>query len=264
MNPLQQAIINGEKDVVETYKHSSYADALDPLGFSPLELAKLLGKQEIQKILMPKKPLSIKVQLKDEPIKLMTKRAFEEHFHLKYRSCLTFTSYEQLKEAVKNCPYFFKLQWIFGSDDALEVSYKEKLEAAALAKIIVKWVDPTFQYGLFADADLEEKAFIGEYAGVMRRIDKKHPDLNGYCFHYPTKFFSLHYAVIDALLEGNLMRFINHSDSPNVQPLWLYDKGLLHLVFIANRLIKQGEQLYFNYGKDYWLKRKCLNPYHFS
>lgn len=256
LNPLQQAIVDGNKELVEKYKNSSYAHELDTFRLTPLELAELLGSHEIQKILMPQKPLSIKVQLKDEPVKLITFHAFEDLFHLKYRFCLTFSSYEMVKKAIQNCPYFFKWQWLFGKDDELEAVYKKKLIRKDLAKVYVKWIDPVFEYGLFADEDLEEKSFIGEYAGIFKRVYRKKPDINGYCFHYPTRFFSFQYHVIDALKEGNLMRFINHSESPNVQPIWLNHKGLLRLVFIAKRPIKKGEQLFFNYGKDYWRKRK--------
>lgn len=202
------------------------------------------------------KPLSIKVQLKDEPVRLMTLHAFEEHFKFKYRHFLTFTSDESFQNVVRNCPYWFKWQWLFGRDDELEASLKKQVAGGQIAKVYVKWIDPVFEYGLFADTNLAKNAFIGEYTGVVKRVFRKNPDINGYCFHYPTRFFSFHYYVIDALSDGNLMRFVNHSDDPNVLPLWLYSKGLNHLVFIAKRDIQKGEELTVNYGKDYWIKRK--------
>lgn len=120
----------------------------------------------------------------------------------------------------------------------------------------IKWINPILEYGLFTAADLPERSFIGEYTGVIRQIDKKHPDLNSYCFHYPTRFWSAKYFVIDSLHEGNASRFINHSNQPNLQPLWLVNRGVLHLIFIANQFIAKGAELTFNYGSDYWMRRK--------
>lgn len=257
LNPLQQAIIDDNLEAVDQLKDSEWRFALDAHGFNPLELAELLGKTEIQRLLIVRKPKTIKIQLKDqETPSLCTVKEFESTFNITYNPFISFFSYEELEKIIDNCPYFLRYQWLFGKKDGWETSYQEILKNHLMAKTYIKWIDPVLEYGLFADADLPDKAFIGEYTGNIRQLDKKEPDINGYCFHYPTKCFSLNYYVIDALYEGNMLRFINHSEKPNLQPLWLVDRGVLHLVFIANQLITKGTELTFNYGKDYWKYRQ--------
>jgi hypothetical protein len=257
LNPLQQAIIEDKVELADVLKDSKWSLEKDKHGFYPLELSDYLGRDQIQKLLIPRKPKSVKVQLKDQSSpSIITVKEFENLFNVHYRACLTFSSYDDLENTVRNCPYFFRYQWLFGKQDDLETYYQELLHEHLRAKTYIKWIDEVFEYGLFADVDLAPKSFIGEYTGVIRELDKTMPDINPYCFHYPTKLFSYHYLVIDAMNEGNNLRFINHSDKPNLQPLWLVDRGLLHLVFIAAKAIPKGTELTFNYGKDYWNKRK--------
>lgn len=256
LNPFQQAIIEDDPQTVAELINSKWRFVDDKYGFSPLEIADLLGNIQIQKLLIARKPKSIKIQLKDDTKpELISVKKFEELFDLEFHPFLTFPSYEELEEVIHNLPYLFKYQWLFGKMDNLEGLYKEKLQAHLMAKTYIKWIDPAIEYGLFADMDLPENAYIGEYTGLIREIDKRNPELNGYCFHYPTKLFSYHYYVIDALKIGNELRFINHSETPNLQPLWINSKGLLHLVFITNQKIAKDTELTFNYGKDYWRKR---------
>jgi len=259
LNPFQQAIIDNNYKGVSELIDSKWRFENDKNKFSPLEIADLLGSSEIQKLLISRKPKSIKLQLKDssKPTLISVKK-FEELFNLIYRPFLTFLTYEDLSKVIHNLPYFFRFQWLFGRRDELETLYGEKLERHLMVKTFIKFIDPVMEYGLFADMDLPAKTFIGEYTGFVREIDKHNPELNGYCFHYPTKLFSYRYYVIDAFQEGNELRFINHSKTPNLQPLWLLDKGLLHLVFIANQWIPKGSELTFNYGKDYWAKKPAL------
>ena len=72
----------------------------------------------------------------------------------------------------------------------------------------------------------------------------------------PTKFWSLQYFVMDAQNAGNELRFANHSDTPNIRPFCLIDRGLVHIGFFALRQIEVGEELTFDYGRAYWKYRK--------
>jgi hypothetical protein len=257
LNPLQQAITENKQELVKELKSSTWSFEKDKYGFYPLEISDFLGFDEIQKLLIIRKPKSVKVQLKNqETPSVITVLEFEKLFNIRYAQTLLFSSYEDLTNTIQNCPYFFRYQWLFGKQDELESEYQRYVLKHLKAKTYIKWIDDVFEYGLFADIDLQPKSFIGEYTGLIREIDKKLPDLNPYCFHYPTKLFSYHYYVIDAETNGNNLRFVNHSDEPNLQPLWLVERGLLHLVFIANQFIPKGTELTFNYGKDYWRKRQ--------
>lgn len=257
LNPLHRAVIEGNTQLIAQLKDLDWRYQPERNGFNPLELAQLLGQRQSQELLLDR-PLSIlNVQLKDkESLTALDITDFEKTFKMIYRPFLTVPSYQILEELIRNCPYFFRLESLFGNDSKQEAAYQEQLSIGAFADTFVKWVNPQLGYGLFAAVDLPEKTFIGEYTGLVRQVDRNHPNLNGYCFHYPTRFWSTNYFVIDSLHEGNLARFINHSNQPNLQPLWLLNRKVLHLVFIANQLIHKGTELTFNYGSDYWLHRK--------
>lgn len=249
MNPLQQAILDGDIEGVLSLRDSKWQHQKDLHGFTPVELARLLGKREIEKLLVLKKPLTIKTILKGETApKLIGIKEFEEQFLVTYRPFLTFDSYEALKEAVAYCPLSFRYQWIFGKRDDWEAYYQELMLHGFLEKSLVKWISEEMGYGLFAECNLDKGAFIGEYTGLFQPIIEP----NAYCFEYPHRLFSKRRFMIDAEKNGNLVRFINHSENPNLEPLWLYDRGILHLILIARYPILKGEEFFFDYGVDYW------------
>lgn len=174
---------------------------------------------------------------------------FEHLFHIKYRSFLTFSSEKELDTVIQHCPYILRIPQIAQENYELTAKYKQSLFNAAIPPVYVKWIDPIFEYGLFADVDLPQGAYVGEYVGQVKRLFRRERDSNPYCFQYPTKWWSFHYYAIDASREGNEMRFINHSNSPNLRPICLVDQNLLHMVFIANQAIPKDTQLTFNYTK---------------
>jgi uncharacterized protein len=200
-----------------------------------------------------------KVLLKGNPQMLdLDSKAFEALFHVHYLPALKFSSQEFIKKVIGQCPYVLRNQWTGKKNIELGHHYREAIAAGFIAPVSIRWIDPTFGYGLFAECDLQKGAYIGEYTGIVRQLHRLNPDHNVYCFHYPTKFCSLCYLIIDALLEGNELRFANHSDHPAMEPACAVDRGLLHHLFFAKREVKAGEQLTFNYGPDFWRKRRDL------
>lgn len=202
----------------------------------------------------------IKLQKKNqEATTEIDSKEFEKLFHCSYRKFLAFYSSAELQEVVRLCPYHLRFDWLDTANDKWERHYQKRLFEGAFANVHIQWIDPVLQYGLFASEDLFEKTFIGEYTGRVRRLDQKSAPPNAYCFNYPTRFLSSKSFTIDAMRQGNQTRFINHSEEPNLEALWLVSKRLLHLIFIARRPILKGEQLTFNYGADYWLYRDKVN-----
>lgn len=108
-------------------------------------------------------------------------------------------------------------------------------------------------YGLRADADLRPGDFIFEYIGEVineqqfrRRMIQY--DEEGIKHFY---FMSLSKGeFVDATKKGNLGRFCNHSCNPNcyVDKWVIGDK--LRMGIFAERKIKAGEELVFNYNVD--------------
>lgn len=108
-------------------------------------------------------------------------------------------------------------------------------------------------YGLRADVDLPANSFIFEYIGEVigdsafrrRLVDY---DKEGIKHFY---FMSLNKGeFVDATKKGNKGRFCNHSCNPNcyVDKWVIGDK--LRMGIFAERRIKAGEELVFNYNVD--------------
>lgn len=185
-----------------------------------------------------------------------TPEKFESFFGIKYLSHLHFNDDAPRHQVVKNCPWILqKSRW--GEEHRqLGEKYHQEIEEGFVDDVVIKWIDDEIGYGLFANRNIPANAFVGEYTGVLRRLSRWRPDSNAYCFQYPSRFLTWKYYIIDAFREGNEMRFVNHSEDPNLQPSCLVDEGLCHLVFFTNQAVSEGEELTFNYGSDYWRHRQ--------
>ncbi|KAF2454529.1 hypothetical protein BDY21DRAFT_291302, partial [Lineolata rhizophorae] len=108
-------------------------------------------------------------------------------------------------------------------------------------------------YGLRADANLRPNDFVFEYIGevinenAFRRRMRQY-DEEGIKHFY---FMSLSKGeFVDATKKGNLGRFCNHSCNPNCYvDKWVVGDKLRMGIF-AERKIKAGEELVFNYNVD--------------
>jgi len=116
-------------------------------------------------------------------------------------------------------------------------------------------------YGVFATTRIPEKAFVGEYTGIVSS-GNKHPvshcgDDDGGEGH-PSGAYSVHYPCGDRCLEicareqGNAIRLVNHSANPNCGFRHVLHDRTLHVVCMTLRPIEAGEQLTVDYGASYW------------
>jgi hypothetical protein len=233
------------------------------LGFTALELAHLLNKRQcidiFQNVLQDKVLRTIKLVLKgNNLVSKCTVQQFEDVTGIKYLSHLHFRDYNSLKEISDNCPWVLKSSCLGEENRKLGRDFQREINAGYVADLTISWIDDFIGYGVFANQEIPAGSYIGEYTGIVRRLNRLNPDHNAYCFHYPTRFWSWKYFMIDALHEGNETRFINHSNEPNLQPQCIVDadQGLLHLVFFAAKHIDKGSELTFNYGPDYWKHRQ--------
>ncbi|MEM8629379.1 MAG: SET domain-containing protein-lysine N-methyltransferase [Chlamydiota bacterium] len=100
---------------------------------------------------------------------------------------------------------------------------------------------------------LQERFFprgglVGEYTGVVKKGSIA-TFFSPYTVVYPTPFSSFRGFVIDAKHEGNFTRFINHAKKPTVEmKSVLCPDGLIHMVFVAKRPLRKGEEITLNYG----------------
>ena len=136
--------------------------------------------------------------------------------------------------------------------ETLGKQFIKEIETAYIPAVSVRWVGEVVEFGLFAEEDLEEGCYVGEYTGIVRKNDRRYCEpLNNYCYTYPVLDEIGRNYVIDAT-KGNLTRFINHSYTPNLRPVHVFYEGFFHLIFLATRRIEKGEQLFYNYGRNYW------------
>jgi hypothetical protein len=256
MTPLHEAIINDDFTVLNDQAFiDRWREVADGMGFLPIEIAKFLGKYKALELIGGKLPVKFNLQPNgmDKPVELSLS-GFEKGLGFRYRPYLTFSSYSSLQEVVGQCPYILRNRIIARENYEWNKSFRKELSEGLTAPLFIKWIDPILGYGAFTSEEIPSGTFVGEYTGIVRRLYRRHPDQNPYCFHYPTKLWSLKYYTVDSMKEGNITRFINHSSRPNLLPICVVDRKLLHLVFVAGRTIKTGEQLTFDYGNDYWRK----------
>lgn len=102
--------------------------------------------------------------------------------------------------------------------------------------------------GLFAVAPIRKGAFIVEYWGKLIPAKVADTLATRYLFDLNSRW------TIDGSDRRNIARYINHSCRPNAVPRG----GRKAIRIYAKRNIKPGEEIAYNYGKDYF--NKLLKP----
>lgn len=188
--------------------------------------------------------------LDDEKSIAVSSKDLGEKLHFKYIKEPYYKYWMHLKEI------------LFQTDLYLAECSDQKVYPASFKKnisklsFIIKKGSPNLGYGLYAGSDLDEGTYIGEYVGYVRpkRLWNQQSE---YLYRYPTRVLdAVKPMQIDAKKQGNYTRFINHSDSPNLDTFIVLDRQTLRVCFQANKSIKEGEQLFLNYGSEYWINRE--------
>lgn len=96
--------------------------------------------------------------------------------------------------------------------------------------------------GLYAEQPIKKWQKIIEYIG--ERISTAEADRRGgkYLFTVNSR------VTIDGTARYNTARYINHSCAPNAEPR--ENRGRIYAYAIKN--IATGEEITYNYGKEYW------------
>jgi Proteins containing SET domain len=134
--------------------------------------------------------------------------------------------------------------------------HKQQLRAPTIPPVAICWIDALVGYGVFAREFIPAWSYIGEYTGILRRRQALWLDENDYCFRYPVPRHSFRYFTIDSGKLGNITRFINHSDNPNLEAVGAFENGIFHIIIRAIKDIFPGEELCYHYGPLYWKHRK--------
>ncbi|MEM8868211.1 MAG: SET domain-containing protein-lysine N-methyltransferase [Verrucomicrobiota bacterium] len=102
--------------------------------------------------------------------------------------------------------------------------------------------------GLFSKVRIQPENTIGYYTGEI--IDEKE-------FYNPDRPWSAYvlwvcrtHIIVGDGPKANYTRYINHSDEPNV--FLIVSSRWKTARFEAIRTIEPGEEIFFDYGDDYW------------
>lgn len=98
--------------------------------------------------------------------------------------------------------------------------------------------------GLFATRPIKKRTRIAEYKGRLLNIKqstKAENRGNRYLYEINSRW------TIDGATRGNIARYFNHSCNPNCESY-----NVKHRVFVRTlRNIKPGEEITYDYGRDY-------------
>jgi hypothetical protein len=116
----------------------------------------------------------------------------------------------------------------------------------------IRLIDTRIGFGLFADRDLAEGEFIGEYAGMVSTGDSVTEKTYCYEYHSLRAGEDEIHLTIDARALGNETRFINHARPEVVRHENEFFNGHWHVIFAVSSPVAKGEQLLIDYGDPYW------------
>lgn len=184
-----------------------------------------------------------------------TIQQLEALLNFRFLPQIAFESREDRQEILCKGLDKFRANQVSLEAQQLGASHIHNIEAAYLPHVSLRFLSGQVGHGLFAEEEICSGDYAGEYTGVVRKNDRRYTEpLNNYCYEYPVADSIGRNYVIDAT-QGNLTRFINHSEAPNLRPIHVFYEGFYHLIFIALCRIEKGTQLSYDYGRNYWYLR---------
>ena len=137
--------------------------------------------------------------------------------------------------------------------------YARLIQESDMAPVYIRKINDKVGYGVFAGSELEKGAFIGEYTGVIQEAEEEagqELDEGGfesdYSWYYLEEIKQAPTLEISGRFEGNELRYVNHSNEPNVEVEHILIDGYWVLFFKTARKIRADEQLLISYGEAYW------------
>jgi hypothetical protein len=138
--------------------------------------------------------------------------------------------------------------------DALLASAEAFLARSVIPAVELRPSGLPVGFGLFASQALDAGQLIGEYTGLVCLLDDVE-ERGAYAYEaWPGSP-----VAIDACTAGNHTRFVNHAPTPNLDVLQCVVAGTWHVFYAARRAIAEGEELFVDYGDDYWRRRRMID-----
>ena len=106
-------------------------------------------------------------------------------------------------------------------------------------------------FGIFAKQNLQPNEYLGCYLGTLEENPKMHlaKSFKEISYNFSSPFSGY---CVNGLKNGNYTAFFNHSDYPNVSTKVIVHESEIHTAFFTKKYIKKGEQLFIDYGDEYW------------
>lgn len=178
----------------------------------------------------------------------------EKRFAIRFSHSLEFPNPKDLEKVQKRSRKAWVKEELSIKQKWLSTYYQKAILEPFWPDVSIGFVNDTVGWGLFADRDYPAHAYFGEYTGVVRKrrgVDRE----NDYCFEYTIGSWMRNPYLIDAEGAGNHARFMNHSSTPNLEPMAVCVSNVIRIVFFALKEIPKGAELTYNYGDDYWKRR---------
>ena len=106
--------------------------------------------------------------------------------------------------------------------------------------------------GVRAKESLYKGQRLGCYMGEIKHNQEPSKDWR----------FNFAYVLKDFYIDGkdeSLICYMNHSCKPNVKIIWEKHSDEIHIVFVANQIIDEYEELFIDYGEEYWAYARKQN-----
>jgi len=247
---LHLAVLDNRLDIIQLLQSdSALKNRRDAFGLTPLDIARLLNKQEALRLLQP---LTEVVGFRDIP-------ALSQFEYLPYP---IFETQEGFDEVLSNVAKAKARDQIPPEKIWMGIYFDKEISNALHPPISIRYVDQEVGYGVFSDKKIPPCCYVGEYTGIIQARKPKQLKEKNHCVRYTTWEGRKNYAI-DAEQKGNLTRFINHSSKPNLGLQSVYWRGISRMIFVALREIREGGQLTFDYGPLFW-KHNAKIPKEFA
>ncbi len=226
-------------------------------GLTISQLAKVLCRKECLDLLGERREVRIPAKLKDaKTMRSLSVGEYCDIFSANYLNNITCETSKTLYKVQAWCKQKSTAAFRTMNAKWRNTYYAKEVETGYIANVYIGWVNQNVGYGIFAGENLAKGDYIGEYTGIIKQRSRSWFIDNCYLWEYSTPLIARSPFVIDAKHHGNLLRFVNHSDEPNLKPLYIYNSTLLHVCFKTMRDIPKGQQLCYSYGPCYWKRKK--------
>ena len=188
-----------------------------------------------------------------------TKTEIRKFFHqqgIVYRKKSRIACKDLLTVRLNQSPYYLENREEFR---ILRARYGPSITQGKMAPIYIRKIDDKIGYGVFAAERIVKNGFIGEYTGVVQVAGEDSGEElaeggyeSDFTWYYLDEVDGLPELEISGRFEGNEMRYINHSDHPNVEVEHTLIDNQWAIFFRARKKIERNEQLLISYGDAYW------------